>query len=531
MQPVSIITAKTGVRVSSLLFFFLPLCMVVFMLSLTDCGHESGGTKGVVEQTNPKVVAVIRDEAITKQDLETAMKRLPRNRGERYRGRTLDHLIRVRVFSEEAKKAGLDKDPETKKDLERAANETLARYFITRYMNQQAEPSEEELKQFYLAHKNQFVVPEGVLIQHIVVKKKEQAEAMLKELKQGASFKELARRKSIARSWKKGGHHGWLFKGKMDPAIENVAFGLEKGKLSDIIKIKEGYQIIKVLDKSDKRQMPFEETRPRIRTGLFREKKNDLVHKFYKQAGVDINPSEEGVLAKVGDDALTEETLAPILARVSEKEREEVRRRWINYFIEKKVFSNEARRVGLENDPEVADELKRRTDEVLANAFRKRFITDKYPISDENLEGYYQAHLEEFKIPLRMRARSIRVKTRKEAEEILKELNEGAAFERLAMKKSIHPAAPRAGNIGWFGKGEKDPALEKVASSLEKGQISDIVKTEAGYEIIKLTNKKGGDVRSLKEVEKAIRIKLTLQRFEQERQRYYKQAGVKILGP
>ena len=505
--------------------------MAVLIFSLTGCREEGGDTRAVVEKRNSNVVALIGEEEITRQDLEQDLKRIPEGRRETLKHKVLDDLIEARVFAREARKVGLHEDPQVMESLEKTTKETLARNFVRKHVDKKAEPSEEEQRKYYDEHMDQFVVPDGVMIREIVLKEKEQAEAVLKELKQGASFEELARKKSIARSWKTRGRLGWRFKGKMDPELENVAFGLEKGKLSDIIKIKEGYQIIKVLDKSDKRQMPFEETRPRIRTGLFREKKNDLVHKFYKQAGVDINPSEEGVLAKVGDDALTEETLAPILARVSEKEREEVRRRWINYFIEKKVFSNEARRVGLENDPEVADELKRRTDEVLANAFRKRFITDKYPISDDNLEGYYQAHLEEFKIPLRMRARSIRVKTRKEAEEILKELNEGAAFERLAMKKSIHPAAPRAGNIGWFGKGEKDPALEKVASSLEKGQISDIVKTEAGYEIIKLTNKKGGDVRSLKEVEKAIRIKLTLQRFEQERQRYYKQAGVKILGP
>ena len=523
------VTIPTGARPLSL--FSLLLCMLVFMSSLSGCRHQSGTTNSVYEQTNSNVVAMIGDEVIMKKDLETAMKRFPRSRGKRYRGRVLDRLIRVMVFSEAAKKAGLEKGPETQRDLERARNEILARSFISRDVDQQVEPSEEELKQFYLAQKKQFMIPEGVLMQHILVKKKEEAEAILGELKEGASFEKLAREKSIARSWKSGGRRGWLFKGRMEPELEKVAFELEKAALSDVLQTNKGFQIIKVVERSDKKALGFEQAKAKIYHTLLAKKKRQLIHQYYKEAKVNTNPIEEGVLVKVGDDALTEESLAPILAKVLEKERGAIRRRWIDYFIEKEVFSKEAKKVGLENDPEVADELERRTEEVLADAFAKQFITQKYPISDRDVAGYYQAHLEEFQRPLRMKVRSIRVETRKEAEEISEALNEGASFERMAMKKSIHPAAPLAGNIGWFGKGEKDTALEKAASLLEKGQISDIVKTGAGYEILKLTNKKGGDVRPLEEVEKGIRIKLTQQKFEQERQHYYQQAKVRILGP
>jgi len=499
------------------------------MLSPTACRHQSGGPQGVVEQTNQNVVAMIGEEVIMEQDLQRAMARLPRNRTERHRSRVLDHIIRVRVFSEEAKKAGLDRNPETKKALDKAANETLARYFITRYVDQQAEPSEEEVRQFYLAHKKQFVIPDGVLMQHIVVKKREEAEAILGALKQGASFEALARKKSIAPSWKQGGRRGWVFRGRMEPELETVAFELDKAALSDVIETKNGFQIIKVLETRDKGQLGFKEAKAKIHHTLLTRRKRQLLYQYYNEAKVNTNLSQEGVLVKVGDTALTEATLAPILAKVAEKDREAVGRRWIDYFIEIQVFSKEARKVGLQNDPEVADELKRRREELLADAFATRFIAQKYPISDNDVEGYYQAHRAEFQRPLRMKVKSIRVETRKEAEEILKQIDEGASFERLAIQASIHPAAPLAGNIGWFGQGEKDAALEKAVCSLEKGQISGIVKTGAGYEILKLTNKKGGGVRPLEAVEQGIRIKLSQERFEQERQRYYQQARVRIL--
>jgi|GEM_PF-291602 len=511
----------------------LLVCVVVFALFFSGCRKEKVG-KTTGEQTGEKpsenIVALVGDEQITRGEFEAALERVPQNRRERYRDRVLEHLIQVKVFSKEARREGLDKDPQTKRALDRGTNETLARYFVKKYVDQQAEPSEEEVRKYYEEHKDEFVVPEGVLIQHILVKKQQKAEALLKDLKEGASFEELAKKRSIARSWKKGGQLGWLYKGRMEPEMEKVAFVLEKRKLSDVIQTKKGYQIIKVLDTSAKREIGFDEANSRIRNALFRRNKRDLIHKYYKEAKVERDPGEKGVLVKVGDEAFTEETLAPILVKVSEKETEKFRRRWIKYFIETKVFSKEAKKVGLQNDPEVAADLKRKTEEVLAEAFRKRFIADKFPVTDQDVAEYYQSHLEQFRIPLRLRVKSILVKTKEEAEEILKELKEGAAFGSLAMKRSIQPSASRAGEIGWFAKGEKDPALEKVAFSLEKGKISHIIKTEAGYEIIKLMDRKGGNIKTLDQVRQAIKMSLFRQKFEEEKQRYYKKAGVKVLG-
>ena len=347
---------------------------------------------------------------------------------------------------------------------------------------------------------------------------------MLEELKGGGSFEELAKKKSIARSWKKGGRLGWLYKGKMEPELEKVAFGLEKEKHSNVIQTEKGYQIIKVLDTSDKRDIGLEEAKKKIRIALARKKKRELVQDYYKAAKVNRDPVEKGVLVKVGDEAFTEEALAPILAKVSEKEKEKVKERWIRYFIETRVFSKEAKKIGLENDPGVAAELERKREEVLAKAFRQQFITDKFPIHEDDIESYYETHQEEFRIPLRVRVESMLVETEQQAEEILTALKEGAVFTQLAMKRS----ASGAGDVGWFGKGEKDPALEKAAFSLEKGQISDIIKAEAGYEIIKVVDKKGGEVRPLEEIKQLLRMRLRKERFEQEKERYYKKAGVKI---
>jgi foldase protein PrsA len=121
------------------------------------------------------------------------------------------------------------------------------------------------------------------------------------------------------------------------------------------------------------------------------------------------------------------------------------------------------------------------------------------------------------------------VKTQVEAENIQKEIKRGVNFDTLAAKKSVYSAASEAVDMGWFGEGEKDPAIEKATFSLEKGQTSDIIKTEKGYQIIKVIEKSGGNVKPLNDVKEAIKMQLQGKKFQEEKQHYYEKAGVKII--
>jgi parvulin-like peptidyl-prolyl isomerase len=72
-----------------------------------------------------------------------------------------------------------------------------------------------------------------------------------------------------------------------------------------------------------------------------------------------------------------------------------------------------------------------------------------------------------------------------EAEKLLKEIRGGADFAKLAKEFSDCPSAPRGGDLGYFGRGRMVPEFEKAAFALKVGQVSDVVKTESGYHIIR----------------------------------------------
>ncbi len=79
----------------------------------------------------------------------------------------------------------------------------------------------------------------------------------------------------------------------------------------------------------------------------------------------------------------------------------------------------------------------------------------------------------------------ILVKTEQEAKLISDQLNKGGNFSQIAMEKSLCPSGKRGGDLGTFGRGKMVREFEQAAFALQKGQISQPVKTEFGWHIIK----------------------------------------------
>ena len=91
---------------------------------------------------------------------------------------------------------------------------------------------------------------------------------------------------------------------------------------------------------------------------------------------------------------------------------------------------------------------------------------------------------------MQIRASHILVSTLDEAKTVISELEDGKDFAKLAKKYSSCPSKEQGGDLGFFSKGQMVKEFEDAAFSLKKGEISDPVKTQFGYHIIKLTEKR-----------------------------------------
>jgi len=143
--------------------------------------------------------------------------------------------------------------------------------------------SQQELQAYYDEHRDEFRVPEQVLVSHILIKTplpgpdgkvdqkavdaaKVKAEDILKQLKAGANFADLAKKDSEDEtSAKSGGSLGWVQKGRIpSPEVEKAAFSLPKGGTSGVINAGYGFDIIHVDDKQDAHLKTIEEVKPQV---------------------------------------------------------------------------------------------------------------------------------------------------------------------------------------------------------------------------------------------------------------------------
>jgi len=110
-------------------------------------------------------------------------------------------------------------------------------------------------------------------------------------------------------------------------------------------------------------------------------------------------------------------------------------------------------------------------------------------ISDEEARAYYEANAAQFAEPT-VRASHILVDSEKASNEFLEAIKAGGSFETIAKEASSCPSSERGGDLGEFGRGQMVPEFEEAAFALQPGEISDVVKTQFGYHIIKLTDRK-----------------------------------------
>ncbi|MGH3054107.1 MAG: peptidylprolyl isomerase, partial [Gaiellaceae bacterium] len=163
-----------------------------------------------------------------------------------------------------------------------------------------------------------------------------------------------------------------------------------------------------------------------------------------------------------------------------------------------------------------------------ANRLLESTVWKDTKVSPEQVKSFYDTNQEEFKHPAQIRISHIlirvpqdantatRATAKKRAAALLDQLKGGGDFAALARTQSEDSSsAPKGGDIGFIAKGEMDGSFEKVAFALTPGQISDVVSTPYGFDIIKITERRDAGYAPLAEVEEGIRM--VLEKYERQK--------------
>ncbi len=184
----------------------------------------------------------------------------------------------------------------------------------------------DDLQAYYNQHRDQYRVPEQAKVSHILIKTplpgpdgkvdekgvaeaQKRAEDILKQIKAGAKFEDLAKKYSEdPGSAKEGGSLGWIGKGRTVPEFEKAAFSLPKGQISDLVKSSYGFHIVRVDDRQDAHMKTLDEVKDQIEPILKQQKAqqiaqkmaDDLLQQAQKQ-GLDAAAAAKGVQVVTSD--------------------------------------------------------------------------------------------------------------------------------------------------------------------------------------------------------------------------------------
>ena len=160
----------------------------------------------------------------------------------------------------------------------------------------------------------------------------------------------------------------------------------------------------------------------------------------------------------------------------------------VTYLTDVIVLSQAAEKQRLSDRPDVKQRLLFDRNRLLMEAMLQD--AGKAALSDAELHKVYDEAVKQMPAEEEVRARHILVPTEDEAKAILAQLKKGADFAALAKEKSKDPGASDGGDLGYFTKEQMVPEFAEVAFKLDKGQISDPVKTQFGWHIIKVEDKR-----------------------------------------
>jgi len=288
-----------------ILFFVLGFALSPLLWS------EEAKKTGEAKSDDKIILAEIGDQKITLQDLNRRISELPMQ----YRGlfsdperkvELLNALVQQTVLSKKAKELKIDQIEDVSEKLNDITNQILSQELVKEVIVKKVNISDEEIKKYYDKNSDKYKEPEMVKARHILIKvdpkaddeAKNKAEAKAKEIlaraKKGEDFVKLAEEFSDDSGSKgKGGDLGFFNRGRMVKEFEEVAFKLKPGEISDLVKTKFGYHIIKVEGKKQEHQKTLAEVKSSIKDILSREKMkkelDDYTKKLYQESKVTIH--------------------------------------------------------------------------------------------------------------------------------------------------------------------------------------------------------------------------------------------------
>ena len=204
----------------------------------------------------------------------------------------------------------------------------------------------------------------------------------------------------------------------------------------------------------------------------------------------------DAVVATVNGDKIMKSTLDGYLAVLNKRGKKANIEAAVDDLVATEIALQEARKTDILERPDTKKLINDYTRNILLKTWTKEKL-DSFEISDDAIKAAYDERVTKL-ASKEYNARHILVKTEDEAKAIIKELDGGADFEKLAKEKSTGPSGANGGSLGWFKAQTMVPAFANAVRAMKKGEVSkEPVKTQFGFHIIKLEDSRDAKLPTL----------------------------------
>ena len=489
------------------------LLLLVILTVLMGCTVEMGD----------RVVAQIGDEEITVDQLQEFMDGLPEYAKAEHTGveearNHLNTMINIELMIMEVQAADLDESPEFRARLAQVRQEKLASTFQDRALEVEEEVEESEVREYA----ERMGLTRAIRLADIMVPSRENALAVLRELKNGVPFGQVAKQWSInKKTLAQGGDLGrYTTREQMITPLQDKLFSLALGQVSEPIKIGGHYSIFTVIadstiELSPDRKLAIqmglkEEKNQRARLTLVAELKEKyhleldreglalIVEKVRGGTSFATEAERNIVLYRYDGGEITAQDLAEAdralkgnaLAQISDSS--QVVAFAARHVVPNAMLVEAALRAGIDEEAATVEWLDDQAKQFLTRALRARVLRAKVTIAENELRQFYEAHAERYLHPEQIEVQEILVETETEALSLMEQIQKGAPLGDLAKKYSIRSLEDRDEEGRFhFHLFEKDffGGFVEVAEKAEIGALTGPAKVNEGYSIFKVLSR------------------------------------------
>ncbi|MDZ7374403.1 MAG: peptidylprolyl isomerase [candidate division KSB1 bacterium] len=519
------------------------------------------------DRMDPDALAKVDHEQIRRDEFIRSILLMPRydprRKGVSAIRQHLNSLVENKLLARYARQQGLDRDPRIQKRMKWIEQNAMVEQLFREVVQKKVQVTEAELREAFVKYNTR------IRARHLFARTEQEAYDLYERLQNGADWDSLARQLfRDATLAENGGDLGWFKFGEMDPDFEAACYALPPGQISEPVRTRFGWHIIRVEDKQVNpilTEHDFAQNYKKLERIVRSRKENALANRYVKELMEPLNvrvrgkafafllekariyfgePTRQGklppqpirdqqvvsfsqLMEPFRDEVLVEFrgghwTIGDFLDRLEAMPPAERPRlnsagglqRGIKWMIRDEFLAREARKMGLQHHPYVRSEVALWFEDTMAQLVKAR-IADTISVTEAEIQSYYQSHPEKYGVQDRVSIREILVPDSLLAAQLLARAQRGEDFSRLARQYTRRTwARDRGGEFPYFVRGSYG-IIGELAFQHGVGEWVGPVRTAEGFSIFQVIGRKEGFLPPMSEDAKLqVENELRRQKFE-----------------